>query len=376
MKKEFQYTMSVMLSALDAIGIAVCALGALYTYTSDDIPKIVPALLGVCAVFLAVMIKPLGERRIKARKDASMDEYGISKKQKDYDHMSVREQEELDRLKMLELERVLPSTTVQAMMHEGSTDPEKDMQKLVGMKNVKAKMEEMAAMMEFMQKKGEQIEETMHMCFFGAPGTGKTTCARIMTGYLYKYGYIKKNKVIETDGNFLAEGDQASMKTENLIRRAFGGVLFIDEAYSLLQSRDGGKAISTLIKQMEDNRDKFVLILAGYEDEMKILIQSNPGFLSRIKEYFYFENYSIGDLTTIFINMADAKGFKVKDSTLARFREIIEEQQSDRNFGNVRTVRNILEQSISRHALNIKKGIVRQPMMLYPEDITYFVMKL
>ena len=113
-----------------------------------------------------------------------------------------------------------------------------------------------------------------HMVFYGAPGTGKTTVARILTGFLYQYGYIKENKCVEVDGNFLKAGADTALKTELVIRQAYNGVLFVDEAYSLMDSMDGSgrEAIATLIKQMEDNRDRFILILAGYTDEMKYLL--------------------------------------------------------------------------------------------------------
>lgn len=272
---------------------------------------------------------------------------------------------------MLEMERVLPSSTVLEMTRKGSTNAEQDMKELVGLEDVKEKMSEMASRMEFDKENGTaQANSCMHMCFFGPPGTGKTTCARIMTGFLYKYDYIKNNRLIEVDGNFLAD-DYASLKTEMLVQKAFGGVLFIDEAYSLLNNLSGQEAIATLIKQMEDNKDKFILILAGYEDEMKALIEANPGFSSRIKEYFYFKGYNEKELNHIFGEMAKEVGLVVSAAAQNTFKDYMTEAMKDYHFGNARTVRNVLDSSINKHSLNLKKGIVREAFRIEKEDISY-----
>ena len=192
-----------------------------------------------------------------------------------------------------------------------------------------------------------------------------------MTGFLYKYGYIKDNRLIETDGNFLTDSMNASGKTELLIQKSYGGVLFIDEAYSLLNNPTGREVISTLIKQMEDNKSKFILILAGYENEMRELIQSNPGFLSRIKEYFYFQSYSVEELTQMFEEMAKEIGFTISPGAKNAFSDLIYSLKDGYHFGNARTVRNILEKSKDRHSLNFKKGIVKSRFELDERDIYY-----
>lgn len=190
--------------------------------------------------------------------------------------------------------------------------------------------------------------------------THNTTVARIMTSFLFEYGYIKENKCIEIDGNFLKAGTDSAAKTELVMREALGGVLFIDEAYSLMDSSDnsGEQVIATLIKLMEDKRDQFVLILAGYTNEMRHLISMNPGFESRIKDYLHFPDYDAAEMREILQFMAGKQNFAVGADAYATFDAIVERERKLQSFGNARTVRNILEKAIDKHALNIMRNII------------------
>ena len=161
-----------------------------------------------------------------------------------------------------------------------------------------------------------------------------------------------------------------------LIQRSFGGVLFIDEAYALLDNMSGREAISSIVKQMEDHKDKFVLIMAGYEPEMRALIHSNPGFTSRIKDYFFFESYSVDELGQMFVANAKKDGFTVSDEALIRFKRIMAKAINGPDFGNARTVRNVFDRSRNKHSLNFKKGIVKTKYELQEEDIVYEVSPL
>lgn len=145
------------------------------------------------------------------------------------------------------------------------------------------------------KKKRQYGTNGRHYVFYGSAGTGKTTVARIITGFLYKYGYIKENKCIEIDGNFLKARDMSDTKTKLLIQQAYGGVLFIDEAYAILDgsAEYGNAVIATLIKEMEDNRDKFTVILAGYKNDMKGLLDSNEALKAVLK------NISISPITAL-----------------------------------------------------------------------------
>ena len=147
-----------------------------------------------------------------------------------------------------------------------------------------------------------------------------------------------------------------------VIREAFGGVLFIDEAYALMDSSDasGEQVIATLIKQMEDNRDKFILILAGYTNEMKKLIAANPGFESRIKDYLYFPDYNEVEMREILRFMANKQNFFVDESAYSVFDVVVGKERRLKSFGNARTVRNILDKAIDKHSLNLMKNVIGQ----------------
>ena len=192
----------------------------------------------------------------------------------------------------------------------------------------------------------------IHMCFYGNPGTGKTEVARIISGILYENKILPTKKVIEVDrsdlvGQYVGETPQ---KTMSVIQRAMGGVLFIDEAYSLA-SKDAGfdyghEAIATLIKAMEDERGKFCVILAGYRTQMHEMISTNPGFKSRIQFELDFPNYSRDELGQITQLMLKNRKYNMDDTALQKVLDITDVKRKESNFANAREIRNILDQVI------------------------------
>lgn len=337
------------------------------------------AIFAVVEAVLHALKEPIWRMLADARNEIEFDENGLYRAKNEIQKLSRPEREELGKRQLAEVERILGTGTLQKITKEGSATPNKDLKAMQGLLPIKKKVKEITARMEFDRVNKNQIDSTYHMCFYGSPGTGKTTVVKILTGILYKNGVIKKNEYIETDGNFL-RGDTAKETNEKinlLVRFAKGKVLFIDEAYSMF-SGDAGTSqdvIATLIKLMEDNRKDFVLIVAGYKDEMKQLIEANPGFKSRISIYLDFPDYSNRELVDIFSSMANANNFYVPEETRERLEKRFDNERRQRYFGNARTARNVLDESISRHALNLKEHKIKKDdtFKIMPIDVSVTV---
>ena len=360
MKSKYSLYKNLSLLTL-IIPLLIFAGNVAYYMIVAIIPPVAVLIASGAAIFVCLGArKPLDMKYHKAKEEHDYDEFGQRKKKSRYDY-SKEQQELLDLQRMADMERILSQSTLTRITKRGSDHPAKEMNNMIGLKPVKRKMKEMVARMQFEQsgEKGKRSGsgEARHMVFFGSPGTGKTTVARILTGFLYKYHYIRENKIIEVDGNFLKAGTPAdtATKVRYLVRKAYGGVLFVDEANSLLDNGNGcgAEAVATLIKEMEDHRDAFILIIAGYTNEMRKLLGANPGFHSRIKEYLEFPDYDITELNEIFRFMAQEKGFAVKGEAYDVFDERMMRERRLNSFGNARTVRNVLDETIDRHALNI-----------------------
>jgi SpoVK/Ycf46/Vps4 family AAA+-type ATPase len=198
---------------------------------------------------------------------------------------------------------------------------------------------------------------SLHCVFTGNPGTGKTTVARILAGIYKEMGLLKKGHLVETDrSGLIAEYvGQTAVKTNKKIDEALDGVLFIDEAYSLVQGAKGDygpEAIATLLKRMEDDRDRLVVIVAGYTKEMEDFINSNPGLQSRFNRYIHFEDYTAEELLKIFLLNTDKHEYKladdVKEFLLKKLEEVVANKPKD--FGNARYVRNLFEKTVEAQA--------------------------
>lgn len=269
---------------------------------------------------------------------------------------------------MGDVERTDAATLVQIEGEEREVAPPEfsnaELQSLIGLKPVKEQIEKLASFIRIQKQRTAKglraAPVSCHCLFTGNPGTGKTTVARIVAGIYRELGVLKKGHLVETDRSGLVAEyvGQTAVKTNAIIDKALDGVLFIDEAYSLIAGYEtdfGTEAISTLLKRMEDDRDRLVVILAGYTDEMKRFIDSNPGLRSRFNRYVEFPDYSETELYQIFELNLRKNQYRCTKGAEAVVKRILKAAvaRRDRTFGNGRYVRNLFERIIEQQALRL-----------------------
>jgi stage V sporulation protein K len=257
--------------------------------------------------------------------------------------------------------------------------------RLIGLKHVKTFVKEIYAWLQIGKKRQEAglsaDSQVLHMVFTGNPGTGKTTVARILSELFKEMGVLSKGHLIEVEradlvGEYIGHTAQ---KTREHIKRALGGILFIDEAYSLARGgeKDFGKeAIDTMVKSMEDYKNDFVLILAGYSDEMDRFLRLNPGLPSRFPIHLSFPDFTVEELMQIADQMAEERQYRLSVGAKEKLRRHLEKEQenADRPFGNARYVRNLIEQAIRHQAvrlLNMRKVNREDLMTIRSEDFQW-----
>ena len=241
---------------------------------------------------------------------------------------------------------------------------------LIGLAPVKKRVAEIGSLLlvdRARQRFGLAAESrpNLHMCFTGAPGTGKTTVALMMADLLYRLGYLEKGHLVhamrdDLVGEYIG---QTAPKTRHVLERAMGGVLFIDEAYSLYRpddSRDyGQECVDILLQVMENDRDNLVVILAGYKDRMDRFFESNPGMRSRVAHHLDFAAYEPDELLAIGELILERSSYYLSDEATAAFRDHLSRQMSDPHFANARSVRNALEEARLRHAYRLSAEPLR-----------------
>ncbi len=245
-------------------------------------------------------------------------------------------------------------------------DPYKELDELIGLESVKEEVRTLANFARIQKMRADKglknPKMSYHLVFTGSPGTGKTTVARIVARIYKDLGILKQGHLVETDRSGLVGKyvGQTAPKTNAIVDSALNGVLFIDEAYALTQKGEqdyGDEAISTLLKRMEDDRDKLVVIVAGYPNEMKRFIESNPGLQSRFNRYINFPDYTPQELYDIFGLYLRKNEYTLAPDAATYLREALERvvKNKDRNFGNARYVRNVFEKTIQHQANRLSK---------------------
>ncbi|MBV9095593.1 MAG: AAA family ATPase [Streptosporangiaceae bacterium] len=255
---------------------------------------------------------------------------------------------------------------------------------LIGLGPVKKKVEEISSLLlvdRARQRFGLSASRpNLHMCFTGAPGTGKTTVALMMADLLHRLGYLEKGHLVhamrdDLVGEYIGH---TAPKTKQVLERAMGGVLFIDEAYMLYRAEDskdyGQECIDILMQVMENERDKLVVVLAGYKNRMDHFFEANPGMTSRIAHHLDFAEYEVDELLAIGRLMLDRSSYYLSDEAAAAFRHYLSRRMRQPRFANARSVRNELEGARLRHASRIAADTDRRwsrddLMRLEPSDI-------
>lgn len=277
------------------------------------------------------------------------------------------------------------NTTVkeETVTKEGQTsypsDEQIELSNLIGLDKIKLEIEELKSLAQFRKKRlglGLPVTpSTLHMVFTGNPGTGKTTVARLLGQVYYDIGLLASNKVVEVSrGDLVGQYvGHTAPKTQKVFESALGGILFIDEAYSLFKTGTdfGGEAVETLLKLMEDHREKMVVIIAGYPKEIEELLSSNPGIKSRFSKSLHFDDYSKEELTQIFYKMVADYHNHLSEDAKCKMKHLVERYYESRFFtSNARAVRNIFEETIKRQSNRLSK--IDNPTQ---EEMTGFIDK-
>lgn len=268
-------------------------------------------------------------------------------------------------IKLLDIKQEKKAIVVDEPKEESSDsesleDLQKQLDSMIGLDGVKQQVHSIINELkidELRKSKGLKVSSTSkHLVFKGNPGTGKTTIARLLSKIYKELGILEKGQLVEVDRGGIVAGyvGQTALKTKEKIDEAMGGILFIDEAYTLAKGENdfGQEAIDTLLKAMEDHRDEFIVIVAGYDEPMEAFLQSNPGLKSRFNEYIHFDDYSAEELFKIFGLLCEQNDFKMDLDAQETLKSYLNELciHKPDNFANGREMRNLFDKSKSAHA--------------------------
>lgn len=272
--------------------------------------------------------------------------------------------EELKRLLKLDYSKIVEDKNDDSGISNSLEATLNELESLVGLYDIKNEVKSLINFVKINQLRRSKglptVSLSLHSVFFGPPGTGKTTIARLISKAFKNLGLLKKGHLVETDRAQLVAGyvGQTAIKTKEILDKALDGVLFIDEAYSLNSKDDYGKeAIDTILKYMEDNRDRLIVIVAGYDNEMGEFINSNPGLKSRFNKYFNFPNFSGSELLEILISITTKNKFNITEEAKNKLLYTINDAvfTEGTHFGNARYVRNLYERIIQNQFLRVSQ---------------------
>jgi hypothetical protein len=233
---------------------------------------------------------------------------------------------------------------------------------LIGLEHVKSEVRQLTSLLRVQKLRAEQglpvIETSRHLVFVGNPGTGKTTVARLLSQIYRTLGVVAKGHLVETERADLVAGyvGQTAAKTKAVLESALGGTVLIDEAYALARGGDndfGREVIDTLVKYMEEHRDDLAVVVAGYPDEMREFVETNPGLESRFARTLDFPDYTTDELLRIFDTMSEHNEYHLDGGARDKLAEVIEAEPRGRGFGNARFVRNVFEQAVAMQAVRL-----------------------
>ena len=263
---------------------------------------------------------------------------------------------------------------------ESIEDLKKELHSYIGLDEVKKEVEtliNLVTIQKLRKENGLPVNDlSLHMVFSGNPGTGKTMVARLMARIYKSLGILSKGQLVEVDRSGLVAGyvGQTAIKTSEVIEKAKGGVLFIDEAYALTNRGGndyGQEAVDTLLKAMEDNRDDLIVIVAGYIELMEEFVQSNPGLESRFNRFLHFPDYSIDEMMAIFDMRCGQNGYTLAEDARPILRDVVKLESADiKGFGNARGIRNLFERTVTAQANRLASDpeITKEDLMTFTAD--------
>ncbi len=331
-------------------------------------------------------------QEIKRRKGIQEDQERFKQEEKKREERKQKQiQSERERVRQQEWQEKSPPRyySPSSSSHHSTIEEQlQELDNLIGLNYLKNEVRQYINFLKIQKLRENQglspVPITLHSVFCGSPGTGKTTVARLMGNIYQQLGILKKGHLIETDRSGMVAGyvGQTAQRVDELVESALDGVLFIDEAYTLKPvgygNDFGQEAIDTLLKRMEDYRDRLVVIVAGYGNEMNRFINSNPGLKSRFSRYFHFEDYTAEELLLIFQSFCDQHSYTLTDAAkevlLTQFKQLYDHR--DKSFGNGRLVRNMFEKTIEKQAnrlVNIPNVSSYAMQQILPEDISLIV---